>query len=453
MRILGVTPMLPNGTAVNAGPVVMYHSLAAIAARHDLTLATFAGPDPSEGDAVERLRELGIEAHVLWRRPPPRILRRWKLLAAFAPMPDPGEWSSAAESLSPSRDRHLLRASPIRRGRRRFQQARYWMRGTHPLRTLQFWEPEMQHLLDKLLAERRFDLLHIEHSVMGGYRYGTRLPRVLAEYEVQHHAAQLTPRHEASWRFRAIAKAEARRWESYQRGVWHGFDRIQVFTEHDAKAVRTLAPELAERVRVNPFGIELRQQADPAREESGTVVFVGGFNHLPNLDAALWLGREIMPALRLAYPRVRLIVVGSDPPSEVRALCCDDIVVTGRVPNVEAYLERASVVLAPMRMGGGMRLKVLQAMAFGKAVVTTPLGAEGLAVEDGEAPVVLGTDADELARRTADLLASSRKRRELGERARAFVARHHTWSEYAERLDAMYSGLMHDDAAVAGPRL
>jgi glycosyltransferase involved in cell wall biosynthesis len=174
------------------------------------------------------------------------------------------------------------------------------------------------------------------------------------------------------------------------------------------------------------------------------IVFVGGFTHLPNVDAALWLAKEIMPLLRARHQGVQLSIVGSYPPEEIRRLADDDIFVTGRVPSVHEYLERAEVVLAPVRKGGGMRLKVLQAMALGKAVVTTPLGAQGLTVETQQPPLLVGTDADELARATAGLLAGEVERRALGRRARDFVARYHSWTAYGERLDAMYSELVED---------
>jgi glycosyltransferase involved in cell wall biosynthesis len=111
------------------------------------------------------------------------------------------------------------------------------------------------------------------------------------------------------------------------------------------------------------------------------------------------------------------------------------------VPEVEPWLEQAAVVLAPVRIGGGMRTKVLQGMAMGKAVVTTPLGAEGLSTVDGQPPLAIAQDAASLARVTAALLASARERRVLGARARAFVAKHFSAEAYVRRLEAIYAEL------------
>src|SRR5207253_2267142 len=101
-----------------------------------------------------------------------------------------------------------------------------------------------------------------------------------------------------------------RRWRSYQPRVWQRFDRLQVFSERDAARIGELAPELTSRVRVNPFGIELPDPPDMRQEQPGLVVFSGNFTHLPNVDAALWLGTEIMPRLREIHPGARLRLVG-----------------------------------------------------------------------------------------------------------------------------------------------
>jgi glycosyltransferase involved in cell wall biosynthesis len=148
-----------------------------------------------------------------------------------------------------------------------------------------------------------------------------------------------------------------------------------------------------------------------------------------------------MPVIRARRAGVRLTIVGSHPPREVRALARDNVVVTGRVPAVEPYLEQAAVVVAPVRMGGGMRLKVLQAMALGKAVVTTSIGAEGLAVGADRPPLAIADETAGFAGAVTRLLADEAERRVLGQSARAFVAANHSWSAYAERLEAMYSCL------------
>lgn len=399
-----VTPLLPRPDATNAGALVMRGHLDFLRAHHEVTLATFAEPTPVENRTVEQVHALGVRVHVVHRTGPGGI-ERWK-----------------------------------RRGRI----GAGWLTGGLPLHVLESADPRrrMQRLIARLLREEPFDLLQVETHVMGGFRYRPRPPAVLIEHDVGFGGASDGRTGAGAGVRRTLREAEMRRLRRYEAKVWPRYDRIQVFTERDAAAIRESAPALTGRVRVNPFGIELPPMTDPAREDADAVVFNGSFAHPPNVDAALWLGREIMPLLRARRPGVRLSIVGESPPDAVRNLAGEDIAVTGRVPAVEPYLERAAVVLAPIRLGGGMRRKVLQGMATGKAVVATPAGAEGIAVEGSLPPLIVARNAEEIADATAQLLADADARRALGERARAFVARHHSWSRYEQRLDALYAGLL-----------
>jgi glycosyltransferase involved in cell wall biosynthesis len=399
MKILMVTPMPPQRQPTNAVPLVAHALLTGLLARHAVTLLTIVDPDPMDEAALIDWRTAGVEVQPV-RRTTPKGLGRWQ---------------------------------------RRWRLASTWLAGRYPWRTTWFWEPTLQPVLDHLLDERQFDLLLVEDNAVGMYHYRTKTPTIFTEYEVRHPR----PLDWRSWsepnlvRW-ALREADWQRWQRYQARVWQRFDRLQVFTPHDAATMCAIAPALTDRVRVNPFGIDLPAPADPDREEENTLVFAGGFSHQPNVDAALWLGQEIMPLLRAQCPGVRLVLVGSYPTEAVRALACADVIVTGRVPAIEPFLERAAVILAPIRIGGGMRMKVIQGMALGKAVVTTPRGAEGLLLGEGQPPLIITECAEEFAKAVADLLASKEMRHSLGCRARAFVAEHHSAAAYAGRLEAIY---------------
>ena len=381
MNLLAVTYVVPHPDAVSGASLVMFGQLKALAARHEVTLLAFAAAEKQERRAVAHLRSLGITVHELGGRWPSALIR-WK-----------------------RRGEHALRR----------------LRHSPPAHSMTRIDPRMQHRIDRLLERQQFDLVHVESIGFGNYRFGPLVPSVLTEHEVGR-----------------VHEKRGIHWRAFQPTIWKQFDRIQVFTSRDAETVRMLVPELADRVRVNPFGIDIGMQVDPRREDPNSIVFVGGFRHLPNVDAASWLAAEIMPLLRSLHAGVRAIIVGSHPPDEVRALAGRDIDVMADVPAVEPFLEKAAVVVAPVRQGGGMRLKVLQAMAMGKAVVTTSIGAEGVAAFT-ERPLTIADDAQRFAGETAALLADIEKRRRLGEQARAFVQAHHTWEAYTERLEAIYA--------------
>jgi glycosyltransferase involved in cell wall biosynthesis len=402
MNILLLAPMPPRAQAPGAIPVVLHAHLEGLTPQHRVTVVTVAGPDPAEWEAVEQLPRRGVDVQAV-RRVEPVGARRWA---------------------------------------RRWRLASSWLGGRWPWRTVWFWDPGVQRIVDRLLSERRFDLVLVEDNAMGVYRVQTTAPVIFTEYEVR----RSRPVAWSSWRPRkgliwALAEADWHRWPHYQRAVWRRFARIQVFTPRDAASIRVLAPALADRVRVNPFAVNLPAEADPAREERNSILFVGNFTHPPNVDAALYLGLEVMPFLRELAPGVRLTLVGGYAPRSVQALQCDDITVTGYVPSVEPYFARAAVVVAPVRTGGGMRMKVLQSMASGKAVVTTPRGAEGLVIDGQPTPLVFADEPAGIARATASLLQADGVRRELARRARAFAIEHYSPRAYARRLDAIISEL------------
>jgi polysaccharide biosynthesis protein PslH len=399
MRILLVTPMPPRPEAPGAIPLVLHALLTGLQARHDVTLVTVVGDEPGEAEAAVELRHRDVDVHVIDRRQP-RGLARW---------------------------------------RRRWRLATTWALGCYPWRTIWFADPGVQETLDRLTREGEFDVAAVEDNSMGVFRLPRQLPTVLTEHEVQ------CPRpidwqcgSPVEWPRWAIREADRRRWPAYQHSVWRRFDRIQVFSERDANLVAEFAPDVLERVRLNPFGIDPPQRADPAREERGLVLFAGNFTHPPNVDAAVWLASEIMPRLRARHNGVRLVLIGTSPPREVHALAAWDVQILGEVPTIAPYLEAAAVVLAPVRSGGGMRMKVLYALASGKAVVTTRRGAEGLLFDRKQPPLVVAEDAETIARAAARLLGDDALRRALAERARAFAAEHHGPEAYGRRLETVY---------------
>lgn len=403
MKILMVTPMPPQAIAAGAIPILIHAELTGLLPRHSITLVTAAGPDPAELDALEHAREMGIDVQAV-RRSEPRGRKRWE---------------------------------------RRWRLASTWLRGIYPWRTVWYAEPGMQQIIDRLVATRDFDVIQVGDNGVGLHRFPASIPKVLTEMEVRR------PR-PINWRGSrqgsplrwALSEADWHRWPRYERMLWHRFDRIQVFTARDAQSLAMIAPDLADRVRVNPFSIDIPAPLDPALEQAGSILFVGNYTHPPNVDAALWLGSEIMPLLRQRYPAIRLTLVGSFPSAAMLAMAGDDIIITGRVPEIEPYLERAAVVLAPIRTGGGMRMKVLQGMAIGKAVVTTPRGAEGLTIQGQQPPLAVAEDAAGIADHILRLLNSEAERRSLGRRARQFALEHYSPDAYARRLEATYAEII-----------
>jgi glycosyltransferase involved in cell wall biosynthesis len=379
--------------------------LTALRARHEVTLVTVAGDEPGELEAALELQRTTPGVHVVDRRRP---------------------------------------AGPARH-RRRLRLAATWLRGAYPWRTVWFADPQVQRTIDELVRAHAFDAIAVQDNSMGVFRLPPGVPRLLTEHEVQDPGP---PARRLGRPGRMLRDADRRRWQRFQPAVWRRFDLIEVFSDRDAARIAEMAPELRDRVRVNPFATAPPDPVDPARQQDGVVLFVGNYTHPPNVDAALWLAREIVPLVREQVAGARLVLVGPAAPDELLELSLPFVELAGEVPALRPWLESAAVVAAPVRLGGGMRMKVLAALAAGKAVVTTPRGAEGLRLDEDEPPLVVAEGARELAGAIAALLQDRPRRLALGERARAFAAEHHGLEAYAERLDRLYREL----AAAGGRR-
>lgn len=400
MRILIVAPMAPLADGPGAIPVLLNAQLEALTGRHEVTLVAGVGDEPWERAAAAAIRE-GVGVHLVDRRSPTETGART---------------------------------------RRRVSLASRWVSGRRPWRSLWFAPPAVQSALDHLASRRTFDLVVVEDAAMASLRLPPQTPRLLTEHEVGRAAFTTAPLDSVrALPSSLLSHVDWRRWEPYQARAWRRFDRVQVFTEHDARAVRARAPELDGRIRVNPFGLVLPRPVDPAEEDPGVVLFTGNFTHPPNRDAAQWLAAEIMPRVRGQHPQARLLLVGTAPPQEISSLAIDDQVsVVADAPDLDAYLARAAVCVAPVRLGGGMRMKVLYALASGKAVVSTSLGAEGYIREGEEAPMLIADDAEGIAAGVARLLTDATVRHELRRRAIEFAHRFHSPEAWGRRLDAVY---------------
>ncbi len=418
MRILLVTSMVPQAEGAGAIPELLYAQLAGLRRHHDVTLVTTFGDLGGQAEAAEELRRSGLDVHFADRRRSRSAIRRWRVRLELA-----SDWTV----------------------RRRPWRAVCSTAGLQPV-------------VDRVARERSFDVVAIEENPVAMLRLPPGVPAVLSEHEAHQAPAEDWRRAALGAKPQAVLRAiDRRRWDRFHPLAWKRYDLLQVFTRGDAEALSARAPEIASRIRVNPFGLVLPEPSDPGREEDGALLFAGTFSHPPNRDAAIWLANEIMPRVLARRPRARLRIVGAGPPPEVRALAGPGVDVIGDVPSMRPQIEAASVVLAPVRTGGGMRMKVLQALAAGKATVTTPRGAEGFDVFE-QPPMAVADGAEAIAGAVVSLLDEPARRRDLGRRARAFAERFHSPDAWARRLEGVYKeamqgGVAARDAQASGTRL
>jgi glycosyltransferase involved in cell wall biosynthesis len=338
--------------------------------------------------------------------------------------------ASSEEVARPS----LRAGAAIRRNGRR---ATGWLAG-RPLWASDWRVPELGRRVSQVVADWRPDVVQAELLVMGQYLVGlgeSRPATVLVEHDPGVAAARDLVAWERGPR-RVGRMVDAAAWRRYADRVMSACDAVVTFTDEDAGRLGASA----RLVRIAP-GIELPRTAfDAVGAEPPRVLFLGSFVHPPNVEAAVRLAEAIFPAVLARVPDARLEIVGDAPPPAVRRLASDAVTVTGRVPDVEPHLDGAAVVAAPLRLGGGMRVKVLEALAAGKAVVATRRALAGLEIEPGVHAAVGDSDA-ELAGELIELLEDPGRRRRMGAAARAWAEDRLDWSHAVAAYDRLYGSL------------
>ena len=401
MKILLVMPQPPERAGAGGLAAYLYAALSGLVEEgHDVTVVTAAGPGDQERAAASELERQGYD--IVW----------------------------------------VPRHMGADRWRRRMRMAMQWGLRGQPWRTVWFSEPGVQEALSVLFANRSFDIVDVHDNSMAGYRFSTTAPVVLTEVEVRRaRSIQWRPGGPSEWGSWALREVDWARWPQYQRTTWARFDAVRVFTARDAAAAVAIAPDISPRLHVTPFGITVPQRRGGMTTDDATVVFLGDYTHEPNIDAAFWLANEIFPHVVAQVPEARLLLAGPHAPESIRGLESPNVHVLGLVADADALLQEATVVAAPVRIGGGMRVKVLHALALGKALVTTSKGTDGLE-KFGPLPLVVEDDAEGLAAAIVRLLLDCEERERLGLRALDFVARDFTPQAFARRSTAVYANVI-----------
>lgn len=244
----------------------------------------------------------------------------------------------------------------------------------------------------------------------------------------------LSTLHEAHARI--MASPIARRWhlvearacrEMERRGL-AAMDQVFCCSEQDLGRIRELAP--GARIRVWPNGVDPEFFA-PRKppDETPLLLLPGSMNYVPNSDGATWFAHQVLPKIRARIPSCRLRIAGRGASQTCGALAENDaaVEVLGNVPDMRPHFEQASIVIVPLRAGSGTRLKILEAMAMERPVVSTTIGAEGLLSEE-EQRLLLADDEDQFAAAILDLLGDDRKRSELATEGRRFVSKRYDWN-------------------------
>ena len=316
---------------------------------------------------------------------------------------------------------------------KRWQQVETIARGKSYLLNL-FAIDDVQAALDDLLARDQYDAVLFESMLMADYRLPAGLKTIIDQHNVEHELYQrayeqqkIGMRKWYNWsEYRLVKRAEIERCGKA--------DLVLMTSERERLMMRDLLPDTAIEVVRTGLDVDAYGEMYGVPEVPHQIVFTGTMNYFPNIDGALFFAQECWPRIREQVPDATWQIVGRTPTPEVQRLAeLPGVTVTGAVPDVRPYLAAAAVAIAPLRIGSGTRVKILEAFAMCKAVVSTTVGYQGLAIESGK-HLLIADQPQAFAQAVVDLLRNPSARAALGNAGRTLVEEEYSWAQSRARL-------------------
>ena len=308
--------------------------------------------------------------------------------------------------------------------------------------------PEMQRALDRVLRAKRFDLVNLEFSFLGGCDLrqappNERLPRLVVDsHNIDYELARQYARAGRSLAHRLYAGVNWRKLRREELGTYRDADGVYLCSAEDERRLLDVVPGARTAVIPNAADVEYYQPrpTDPP-PDGRTVVFFGLLSYAPNVDGVIYFVQKIWPRIAEAHPEARLKIIGGKPPRSLQPLAGPRVELTGFVPDLRPHLAAAAAVVVPLRLGGGTRLKIVEAMAMGKAIVSTTLGAEGIEAVPGR-DLLIEDQPEAFADAVNRLLGDPELAARIGQSARGLAVERYSWSGAAQALEGFYRRIL-----------
>jgi len=308
--------------------------------------------------------------------------------------------------------------------------------------------PALQQALDRVLRARRFDIVNLEfpylgHCVVRQAPPGEKLPSLVVDsHEIAYDLARQFAVAGASLGRRLYAGANWRKLRREELGIYREADGVYLCSGEDEQRLLEQIPQARTAVIPNAADVDYYQPrpTDPP-SDGRTVVYFGLLSTVPNIDAVIHFVQEIWPRIAKANPEARCKIIGGRPPPSLQALAGPRVELTGFVPDLRPHLASAAAVVVPLRLGGGTRLKIVEAMAMGKAIVSTTLGAEGIEAVPGR-DILIEDQPVAFAEAVNRLLAEPSLAVRIGRSARRQAVDRYAWSGAAQALEGFYRRIL-----------
>ena len=330
--------------------------------------------------------------------------------------------------------------------------------GPTPIPLLNYYEPCLAAQLAGLVAQGKFDAVHFGAFHLSAYssaieRAKPRLPTVIDWHNIESELMGRYSENTESWLKQLVASRTASLLERWERKVLMRCGLNIVVSERERDKLLRGYPSA--NIHVIPNGVDAAYFSPTAMTEArkncvpepteGSLLFVGSMDYHANIDGVTWFAREAWPEIARRHLTLKLVIVGRDPAPAVRDLASDRIVITGTVEDVRPHYGSAVAVVVPLRVGGGSRLKILEAMAAGVPVISSKVGAEGLDLAD-DVHLLIADGPAQLIAAVDRLCDSPETRVRLARTARNHVIRQYDWSVVGLKLFSIYQSFVKNEA-------
>lgn len=400
---------------------------------------------PAIPKASQRLKVLVLGEEISYPPDTGRRIRTWNLLRRLAThhsisylcygrSDDP----AVAEVESTGIRIHLVHPMADHRGWSLYFRLIANLFSPYPYSVTKHFSRRFDQELQRLLREERFDLVHCEGTHCARFLAAVDgVPRVLGTHNIESQIWSRRARQVRTWTEQLFFRSQAIKMRWFERRALLQVESAIAVTPQDVKQMRNWGVPA---ISLVPNGVDLEAYGFSTKaERPSELLFLASLDWYPNVEALEYFLAEILPLILSLKPEAILRIVGRRPPESLRKLVAGNrhVELVGEVKDVRPHLERAGVVVVPLRIGGGSRLKILEALAAGKAVVSTSVGAEGLELTPDE-HIQVADSPSQFAQRTIALISSQEERRRLGENGRRLVSEQYGWDGIASKLEAAW---------------
>lgn len=395
MKILFLSPTVPY-PLTDGGRIRVFNLLKQIALNNDVSILALETQD-TDKENITKIQELGVNVHLVENDTTPPSVSISTILSS------------------------LFNKQPITVNR--YNISAY------------------QHKFRELLDTHTYDVVHYEMLHTAQFHVQSDLPSILSLQNVDSAIWGRLKQETMNPFYKFAYWTQFRAFKRYERKLSPLFDVVTCTSDIDADKFLQYCSE--NRVEIIPNGVDVAHfSPETISQDLAHLIYIGSMDWFPNEDAVTYFAEEILPLIQKSVPDVKFTIVGGNPSKQVQQLANEEgIEVTGRVPEIKPYFAEATIFIVPLRIGSGTRLKILEALAMGKAVVSTTVGAEGLSFQNRE-EIIIADEPAVFAEEVIRLLTIPALRKDIGQNGRKRVEQDYDWRNIGEKLVRIYESVV-----------